>query len=274
MKLSRSFHLACSLLVGIAISMLVSRPASAQDNPPSSRDVILLVRDGAGAPLYGVVLDILEAGPPNEPYDQCTTNESGQCFTALFPDHLYIIQFSVKNSWRGRYFAALEEQSAPGEYCPGPGFCIYFSPDPANPEVDTITFVVAQRDDGLLQPAWDMSADASASPEPFFPPGQSSDNLDLSGLDAGLVAGPSPIAPESSSNDITTAASPTAQVVVSTYGAAGAPVPSVTPTPLPAVTSPPAPTLELDDIALGLLALAVVITLLVLITLWLRRKAR
>lgn len=265
MKASHFLRFICCLFV-IAGSLPAGQTASAQGNPPSSRDVILLVRDGAGAPLQWVVLNILEAGPPNEPYDQCTTNENGQCFTAFFPDHIYIIQFSVQHTWQGRSFVALEEQSSAGEYCPGPGFCVYFSPDPANPLVDTISFVVAQRDDGLLQPAWDMSADASASPEPFFAPGQSTDDLDLSGLTSGLAEGSSPMAPAGT----TTA---TAQVVISTYDSAGAPLPSATPTPLPAAAAP-TPALEPDDIALGLLALAVVIAGLVMMMLWLRRRAR
>lgn len=260
-------YLTCCLIVITGV-LLFAQPANAQVGAPSARDVVLLVRDGAGAPMQGVSILILEAGPPNEPYDGCITNDDGQCFTAFFPDYLYIIQFPPKENWHGRYFVPLEEQGGSGEYCPGPGFCVYFYPDPENPVEDTISFVVAERGDGLLVPAWDMSADAAVSPEPFFPPDQSTDDLDLSGLDAAIIIGPSPVI---TTNTVT----PTTeeQVIVSTYNPGIPPTPTNAPTSLPVTIEPePDPQSGPGDILLGLLVLSVVIGLLVPVVLWRRKQ--
>jgi len=253
-----------SYLLVVAVSLLaVAQPANAQWEAPVALDVILLVRDATGTPMKGVTLDILAAGPPNEPYDSCLTGETGKCFTAFFPDNLYIIQFRVTDGWRGRYFVALDEQGSPGESCPGPGFCVYFSPDPDHPEIDTISFVVLQRDDGLLVPVWDMSVDAAASPEPFFAPGQSTEGVDMSsGLSTDLIAGPSPIAPEDT-------ATPIAQVAVGTYDTTIPPTSLAMSTPYP-VTAAPVP-LGLLGILLGVLVLMIMGIALLLAMLWLQR---
>jgi hypothetical protein len=138
-------------------------PAAAQqDNQP----LIIVVRDGAGNPLAGITLDILLTGPPHEPYDNCVTDDSGQC-TLLISPGAYLIYFEL--GWRGREFVPVEEQNA-GTLDHGGlgGFGIYFEPSDTE---QIVTFVIGQdRSSGLLVPLWDMSRDPDAPPQPYAYP--------------------------------------------------------------------------------------------------------
>jgi hypothetical protein len=135
------------------------------------------VRDGAGNPLSGVVIQILVSGPPPTPYDNCVTDEGGEC-RLLIPPGAYRLVFD--RGWRGLEFVPPEAQNSGilEDGTSGGGFGVYFAP---SDEAQLLTFVVGEQD-GRLVPLWDMSRDPGAAPQPFTPPGQSLDGIRLEPL--------------------------------------------------------------------------------------------
>lgn len=218
----------------------------------TSLPLVIVVRDGQGNPLAGLTLRLLEAGPPAEPFDNCVTDQSGQC-RLMIPPGSYIVQFEG-GGW-GRHFISADQQNA-GDGTTGGGFGIYFEP---SGQEQVVTFVVGRRD-GQLIPLWDMSRDPDAPPQPYALP---ENPFDASGDPlAGIDLGP-PAAP----------ATEDAQVVESTIGV------GVTSTSLPTLT--PAPTvmpdgtIPADGLRLGVIALigiAVLMVAIVIIVTRLHRK--
>jgi hypothetical protein len=149
------------LLVSQVTGSIISKAAWVQDHP--SQPLTIVVRDGAGNPLQGIALDILLAGPPHEPYDNCVTGQTGQC-TLVIPPGAYIIHF--QRGWRGREFIPVEDQNAGALNDGGTGgFGIYLEPGDAE---KIVTFVIGQdRGTGQLVPVWDMSRNPDMPPQPF-----------------------------------------------------------------------------------------------------------
>lgn len=223
--------------------------------PPTSLPLVIVVRDGQGNPLAGLTLRLLEAGPPTQPFDNCVTDQSGQC-RLMIPPGSYIVQFEG-GGW-GHMFIPADQQNA-GDGTTGGGFGIYFE---SSGQEQVVTFVVGRRD-GQLVPLWDMSRDPGAPPQPYALPenpfdtsGDSLAGIDLSPLAASATEG--------------------AQVVESTIGV------GVTSTPVP--TLPPVPTalpdgnIPADGIRLGVIALlciaALVIAVVLIVTRLHRKEAR
>lgn len=134
---------------------------------PSPQPLTIIVRDATGTPLPGVSIDILVAGPPDEPFCQCTTDEQGQCEIQALPGEVYTIQFT--GSWRTHDFVPLEQQNA-GLFDDAPvnGFGVHF--DPHGSPNTYILYVLGHTSDGKLIPLWDASRDPNKTPEPFMPP--------------------------------------------------------------------------------------------------------
>ncbi len=196
------------LLLLLTLLTWVTPAAAQQDNQP----LVIVVRDGAGNPLTGITLDILLTGPPHEPYDNCVTDDSGQC-TLLIPPGAYLVHFDL--GWRGREFVPVEQQNV-GALDDGGlgGFGIYFEPSDTE---QIVTFVIGQdRDSGLLVPLWDMSRDPNATPQPYAHPANPLDAPEeaLAAYDLGeLNPEISASIPQEEPEDL--AATATAQVLIS-----------------------------------------------------------
>lgn len=234
------------------IRLMVPLLLSAALFQPTSLPLVIVVRDGQGNPLAGLTLRLLEAGPPTVPFDNCVTDQSGQC-RLMIPPGSYVVQFEG-GGW-GRYFIPADQQNA-GDGTTGGGFGIYFEP---SGQEQVVTFVVGQRD-GQLVPLWDMSRDPSARPQPYAMPENPFDTSGdpLAGIDL------SPLAASATEG---------AQVVESTIGVGvtSTPMPTLTPAP----TTLPEGTIPADGIQLGVIALLFIgalIIAIVIIVARLRRK--
>jgi hypothetical protein len=233
------------LLLLLIVTFLLAQVerATAQSQP-----LVIVVRDGAGNPLQGVPLVLYVSGPPHQEFDNCVTDELGECSLIIAPG-AYIVTFT--QGWRGHEFIPVEEQNG-GSVTDGGigGFGIYLEP---SSEVQFVTFVIGQRD-GQLIPLWDMSRDPAAVPQPFAYPDSPLDNpadalsdIDLAALDTTISDG-----------SISTA-DPNAQVVVEQI-----PVPALTATTIPAATPTfvpivGEPTIPSNVIRLGIFALVAAI---------------
>lgn len=229
-------------------------------NPPAittlqaqaSQPLVIVVRDGAGNPLQGIALGILLAGPPHEAYDNCVTDQAGQC-TLIIPPGAYIVHF--QRGWRGREFIPTTEQNASAQNDGGSGgFGIYLEPDSAD---QVVTFVIGQdRETGQLIPLWDISRDPTVPPQPFAydgnplaNPDETLEGISLEALDT-AISGSLPQA------DIDATA--TAQVLVSQIDP-GQPVEAEVPdtaTVLPEPEATPEP--EYDSLPGNVLGLALI----------------
>src|SRR5438105_105363 len=101
MKTARALSIALLLMLLFACVT----PVFAQQ---SQLPLVLVVRDGAGHPLAGITLDLLLAGPPHQPYDNCVTDAQGECHL-MIPPSAYIVSFAA--GWRGREFIPAEDQN-------------------------------------------------------------------------------------------------------------------------------------------------------------------
>ncbi len=130
----------------------------------TSEDVTLLVRDGIGNPLSGVVLEVWEAGPPATFRLSCRTDEAGTCEAEL-PPGSYLVRFT--GMYEGKPFMPADTQNPGGDDMGGAGgFAIFI--DPVVSEA-RFGFVIAE-DEGILVPLWDMQADPAGPPEPYTAP--------------------------------------------------------------------------------------------------------
>lgn len=209
---------------------------------PSPQPLTIIVRDAAGAPLPGVAIDILVVGPPDEPFDQCVTDTQGQCEFQALPGELYVIQFP--GAWRTHDLVPVEQQGAGlSDDAPTTGFGIHFEPK-GNPNT-YVLFVLGHTGDGRIIPLWDMSTDASQSPQPFLPP-QGPGTPGLEAITLGAIDTETGLSLQTTSMDTT----PTAQVVVDLFANT---VPSPTtgqPSPTP-TSDPGANELSGGNLALG-----------------------
>jgi len=204
----------------------------------NSLPLVLVVRDGQGNPLAGLTLRLLEAGPPPEPFDNCVTDQNGQC-RLMIPPGSYVVRFEG-GGW-GHEFVPADQQNSGG-------FSIYFEPSDRE---QVVTFVVGQRD-GQLVPLWDMSRDPDARPQPLAPDSGSLEDIDL--------------------NPPAAAATEDAQIIQSTLDVGGSistPLPTVTQA-APVDTGIPADAIWLGVI--GFLVIAVLLVVIVLASARLRRK--
>lgn len=243
-------------------------PALAQ---PTTQPVVVVVRDGAGNPLFGVPILIHLSGPPLEPFDQCVTDERGQCTLDLFPGS-YTLQFV--QGWRDKPFVPVEQQNAyqSEDGSAGGGFAANIRP--AN-QVLYLTFVVGLDAAGYLVPLWDMSRDPSLPPQPYDPGGGALDGLSFEPFDPTLdLSGPGSLPPTGAGQ--AAGPTPTAQVFVDELGAGGA-APTQAATGLPVTAPPPdanpSDGLDAGLILTGLVALVVIIILGILFFLLLRHRA-
>lgn len=233
-----------SLLVLGRLPAIISEPRQQTSQP-----LVIVVRDGQGNPLAGVTLRLLRTGPPHEPFDNCVTDEQGQCRLQV-PPGAYIVQFD--GGWRGQMFVPAAEQNAGALEDAGAtgGFGIYV--EPATVE-QIVTFVVGQRD-GQLVPLWDMSRDPALPPQPFAVSANPFDpEADrLTGIDLGSLGGGAISA---------TASAATAQVVESEIGIGG--VPTLVPTGPPTVQAESSGGVPKSGAVMGLVALVIAVILVV-----------
>ncbi len=245
------------MITALLMSLLVLGGLPAMSGEPrqqTSQPLVIVVRDGQGNPLAGVTLRLLRTGPPHEPFDNCVTDEQGQCRLQV-PPGAYIVQFD--GGWRGQMFVPAAEQNAGALEdggATGGGFGIYV--EPASVE-QIVTFVVGQRD-GLLIPLWDMSRDPTLPPQPFAvsanpfdPQADPLAGIDLGSLNGGAISA--------------TASAATAQVVESEIGIGG--VPTLMPTEIPTVSPVSSGSVPQSDMLLGLAALVIVVILAVSVAL-------
>lgn len=201
-----------------------------------SQPLIIVVRDGTGNPLQGVPLVLYVSGPPHREFDNCVTDEQGQCSLVIAPG-AYIVTFT--QGWRGREFIPVEEQNGESVTDGGVGgFGIYLQP---SNEVQIVTFVIGQRD-GQLIPLWDMSRDPAAAPQPFAYSDSPFDNQAdaLAGIDLTPLETAIPDQPTATTTS-------DAQVIIEQL-----PPPVLTPT-APATTATPEPTADNPRIPLNVL---------------------
>ncbi len=250
----------------LVLMLLLSFAGSALAQQQSLLPLVLVVRDGAGNPLAGLTLNLLLAGPPHQPYDNCVTDPAGEC-RLMLPPGAYIVSFAA--GWRGREFIPAEEQNggiaADGGYG---GFGINFS---ESEEEQIVTFVIGQQADGRLVPVWDMSRDPNAPPQPFAmpenpldSPEKALDGISLAPLDAAIPSSGDLAALQATASAAAPGQTPTAQAVVSDYGYSATPTAELTATPPQPTTTSPQDGLPLNVVLLGLIGLAVVAGIVVL----------
>src|SRR5262245_41491246 len=89
--------------------MIVGLLAHVEQAAAQSQALVIIVRDGAGNPLKGIPLVLYVSGPPHKEFDNCVTDEQGECSLIIAPG-AYIVTFT--QGWRGREFIPVEEQNA------------------------------------------------------------------------------------------------------------------------------------------------------------------